>query len=308
MVQNRAGSIPELRVYIQTVTQIMFDTVEEFIDPYKSYIREQIISSRELDNSFLLLLGSGMRIEGKILKMAAAVELFNLSLLMHESVFYKPKMANKQHISDSERATIFMMAGDLLIYKALQMLAEIVSYDSLKKIIACSGTVGKGELKYLHQLDNQILTKTTYIQILKETGYLNAASLYIGMMETSAKFPLQEPIIIDLAAESFSIYSKLVKEVAAFKRKDYSEIKNGNASLPMLIAIEKKKLPLSKLATLPMDEMLTLIEQTKAVEAAEKIANEYKDKALQAFSDILPTQAVRTAEKIIDLLAEYQVQ
>lgn len=309
MVKIKASAIPELRVYIQTVTQIMYDTVEEFEDPFKGYIREQIISNRELDNSFLLLLGSGMRIEERILKIAAGIELLNLSMQMHESTFYRPQMIFERHIKqDEERNSIFTMAGDLLIYKSLQMLTEQVNYDSLKKVILCTGAVAKGELKYLRELSGHRLTQTGYIEILKQTGYINSASLHIGMHETAGGRKPPESLIIDIAAESFSIYSKLIKEVAAFKRKDFSEIKMGNAAMPLLIALEAKKIDPHQLSTYTLEKVLDMIETSGAVEATCDLADTYRNKALNAFREILPSQAVRTAEKIIDILAEFQNQ
>ena len=302
MNDNKSYALPELDVYVKTVRQIMFDSVEEFAQPYRDYMIKYIEESRELDNSFLFLLGSGMRIENKVFKIAAGLELFNIALAMHETLFAL-SLNRPDELLDKQSTSLCVISGDFLIYKCLAVLSDLIKYDSLKKIIKSTGVIATGELRHLNVVQNFEITKNDYLKSLKATGFLNAASLSIGLNESFAFRETPDKIVIDLATESFSVYSHLVKEVNLIR---HNNVKHKREILmPIIIAMEDKIIDQNQVVNYSLEQIITILQECKAIDTTLDIALEYKESALSAFSKIIPNQSVIVVKKMIDYLADY---
>lgn len=241
--------------------------------------------------------------------LAAMIEFFHTATLLHDDVVDESTLRRGKQTANSiwgSKASI--LVGDYLFTQSVQLMVEVGNSEILKLIADTSLQISCGEVKQLSNRHNPALSFEEYFEVIRaKTALLFASSAGIGPILTESPQNVRDNMyayglhlgnafqLIDDALDYCSDAKTLGKNIG-------DDLADGKATLPLIHALqhgtpkqqEQIKRSLKEGSLDYLDDILTALEDTKAIEYTQKIAEEEIDKALSALS-ILPESPSKAA-------------
>ncbi len=241
--------------------------------------------------------------------LAAMVEFFHTATLLHDDVVDESTLRRGRQTANSiwgSKASV--LVGDYLFTQSVQLMVEVGITEILDLLANTSHQISCGEVKQLANRHNPALTFDDYFDVIRaKTALLFAAAACIGPILSKAPLEVQESLyqyglhlgnafqLIDDALDYCSDTETLGKNIG-------DDLADGKATLPLIHALQngtetqkqqiKDSLRMGNLNYLP--EILSAIEETKAIGYTKSIAAQEVDQALSALS-VLPESKYKSA-------------
>ncbi|BEP18511.1 geranylgeranyl diphosphate synthase [Pyrofollis japonicus] len=265
----------------------------------------------------------------KALPFAAAVELVHNFTLIHDDIMDKDKFRRGvPTVHELWGEAMAITAGDLLFAKAFEVLSDAESKGiphnritrALRTLAHAAAVIAEGQAMDMMFEELEDVDIDDYFQMIyKKTGALFEASAVLGgLVATSDESILSS---LSLYGRNLGIAFQIRDDILGVAGKEeeigkpvYSDIREGKKTIVIIYALsqlegeEKEKL-MSVLGNRQanreeLEEAANLIHKSGAIEYAEKLANEYAEKAISALS-VLPDN---DAKKILIDLARFAAQ
>ena len=239
--------------------------------------------------------------ENKILALAAAIEMLHTATLIHDDIVDDSDLRrNLPTVRARFGNATAVYAGDYLFVACFRMMANYAT--SMKSLQMNSRSMEKILAGELGQMDKHYYTEVTIDDYLEnisgKTAELFALSCAIGAFESGSTqmFAKKASEIGHDIGMAFQILDDILdysQDRDAIGKPVLEDVRQGIYSLPLLYALEQNptalKPLLAKKEQMTPDEALAvlhIVEETKGVERAQKLATKYTDDALKAIQKL----------------------
>lgn len=318
-------SVLEIRSLVQddfaAMNQLMLCMVQNEMSMVDDLANHVIQSGGKRLRPLIVLLSSlACGYSGKQhIKLAAMIEFFHTATLLHDDVVDESTLRRGRQTANTiwgSKASI--LVGDYLFTIYLKLMLEVGNVDIMHLLANITHQVTCGELKQLANRFHDDLAVEDYFDVIRaKTSLLFAASAAIGAIISGADKKTEEALyayglhlgnafqLIDDALDLCSDSKTLGKNIG-------DDLADGKATLPMLYALQlgtaaQQTLIRHSLKTGSrenLDEILTIIKETNAIQHTQQIAADEIVNALSALS-ILPASPYRdNLEKIAHFAAK----
>lgn len=241
--------------------------------------------------------------------LAAMIEFFHTATLLHDDVVDESTLRRGRETANEiwgSKASI--LVGDYLFTQSVQLLVSINHWSIIRLLADTSHQISCGEVKQLVNRHNPAVSLSDYLDVIRaKTALLFAAAAAIGPLLGHANEATQKSMydyglhlgnafqLIDDALDYCSDKHTIGKNIG-------DDLADGKATMPLLHAL-KHGTPEQKLVIehslkegglTHLDEILSAIESTKAIEFTKNYAAQEVDYALTALQ-ILPESAYKQA-------------
>ncbi|GGI66631.1 polyprenyl synthetase family protein [Enterococcus alcedinis] len=253
--------------------------------------------------------------ENKILALAAAIEMLHTATLIHDDIVDDSDLRrNLPTVRARFGNATAVYAGDYLFVACFRIMADYAT--SMKSLQMNSRSMEKILAGELGQMDKHYYTEVTVDDYLEnisgKTAELFALSCAIGAFESGSTkmFSKKASEIGHNIGMAFQILDDILdysQDRDAIGKPVLEDVRQGIYSLPLLYALEQNptalKPLLAKKEQMTPDEALAvlhIVEETKGVERAQKLATKYTDDALKAIQK-LPNHPDGVKETLLEI-------
>lgn len=316
MWQDYPNLVPELEMTIQ----LMENSVKLKNKSVEKAILDMIHSGGKLLRPAYQLLffqfGPNQDVK-KATSLAAAIEMLHTATLIHDDVVDRSELRrNLPTINAQFDNTTAVYAGDYLLISCFKLLADYtqtlnslqINSRNIEKIL--DGELGQMNNRY--RLDGTI---DEYLEnISGKTAELFALSCGIGALESgcSEKFSKKCGEIglnIGLAFQIIDDLLDYTQSSEKIGKPVLEDVRQGIYSLPLLYALQENKAQLcpyllkkEQMTTADAQAVWQIVQQSKGIEKAKKLASDYTNKALKAIEK-LPDTPKQTKTHLYNLTA-----
>ncbi len=245
--------------------------------------------------------------------LAAVIELIHTATLLHDDVVDESDLRRGRETANSmfgNQASV--LVGDYLYSRAFQMMVEVGEMRVMDVLSDTTNQIAAGEVLQLMNVNDPDVTEASYYQVIeRKTAILFAAATQLAAIlcnsdattETAFKeYGMQLGIAFQLVDDALD-YAANTAELGKNVGDDLAE---GKPTLPLIHALENTDANGQNLirnaiengGLEQMNEILTIIETTGAIEYTYQAAQKAVDKAIQAL-DALTNSTYKQA--LIDL-------
>lgn len=245
-------------------------------------------------------------------QVASIIEYIHTASLMHDDVIDEAEYRRHQKTSHKiwgNKTTI--LAGDYILAKALEQLANLQNTDLLKLITRAVAALAKGEiLQLLHSIENNSIKK--YLEIIElKTANLMASAMQAGGILTGQKEKMQQQLFC--CGKNLGMAFQITDDILDYQGqttgkeigKDFQEKKITLPLCKLLSAsnlLEKEKVreifSQEKINNSDLQEILGLMQKKDVFSTCLKEAQKYK---LQAQEFILQLPKNPYQKTLLDL-------
>lgn len=236
---------------------------------------------------------------------AVSLELIHMATLVHDDVVDDSKLRRgKPTVKQLYGNRVAMYTGDYILARALESITEIQDpriHQLLSKTLVevCVGEIE--QIKYKYNWDQQL--RDYLRRIKRKTALLIATSCKLGAIaghasNKDAQRLYQYGYYIGMSYQIIDDILDFTASVKELGKPTASDLLQGNITLPVLFAMtdEKFNTRLRKTFAHPhavserdLNELITMLMSTDAIEKSYEISDRYLDKALKVL-DKLPNQ------------------
>jgi len=270
----------------------------------------------------LVLLASryGDRHYEEVAKTAVTLELIHMASLVHDDVLDDSDVRRgAQTVKARWNNRVAMYTGNFIFAKALNMVAEIEHPQTHQILSHSLKEICLGELKQIEDQYNWNQTIRHYLRRIKsKTALLLAVSCQLGAMSAGASTAICRDLyyfgyyigmsyqIIDDILDFVSTEEELGKPVA-------SDIRQGNVTLPTLIALRKNQRVAKQLLMLlkipnksdeDWNKVIQLIRDSGSINEAEEISARFTNKAYQRLKRLPDVEVTKQMHWIADYMSK----
>ncbi len=300
---------------------------EQDMQAVNQLIQEQVSSDVALINQlgFYIVNSGGKRIRPLITvlaaravgiqnqdhhKLAAIIEFIHTATLLHDDVVDESTMRRGRETANAvfgNQASV--LVGDFLYTRSFQMMVELKRMRVMEILSNSTNVIAEGEVLQLMNCNDPDTTEESYLQVI----YSKTARLFEAATQLAAVLTDQSEAV-ERAMQDYGRYLgtafQLVDDILDYAADAEEMGKNvgddlaeGKPTLPLLYAMwhgseQQKELIRSAIEHnngLPhLQEILSAMEQTGALDYTKKLALEAADKAIDALS-ILPDSEYKQA-------------
>ena len=243
--------------------------------------------------------------ENAHINLAAAIEYFHTATLLHDDVIDESatrrgrKTANNVFGSKPS-----ILVGDYLFTRAFQLMLSAKKIPVLQVLADASNTITRGEVLQLSHCNNPNVSEQDYLQVIHDkTAILFAAASKIGALLTE-----QTNATVD-AMHAFGVHLgnafQIVDDILDYRADEETlgkslgdDLAEGKLTLPLIYAMNKANDAQRNFIIQTVSDgdhhnlsgILSIIDETKAVETSYQVAQREVDNALSALSAIPPNQ------------------
>ena len=258
--------------------------------------------------------GKENRSQKAIKSVAVALELIHMATLVHDDVVDDATLRRGhptiKHTYDNR---IAMYTGDYILARALEVVTTIEDAELHQVLSKTLVKVVEGEFDQLRDQYNLQQNLRTYLQRIKrKTALLIATSCKLGAIAAGAKREhvrhlYQYGYYVGMSFQIIDDILDITASPEQLGKPTGSDLLQGNITLPVLCAMEdkhfKKQLQAlfqhpEKISQQDIDEILSLLVETDAIERSYRLSNLYLEKANTALNK-LPQKDAKTALQII---------
>ncbi|MFN3560589.1 MAG: polyprenyl synthetase family protein [Chloroherpetonaceae bacterium] len=242
---------------------------------------------------------------------AALVELLHTATLIHDDVVDTADMRRGlPAINALWKNKVAVLMGDYLLSRGLLLALKHKDYRFLEIISDAVKRMSEGELLQIEKTRSLDIDEATYFKIISDkTASLISTSCEIGSVSASSDFNVQQKL--RACGEAIGIAFQIQDDILDYLGKSSKtgkpvggDIKEKKITLPLIYALEnadtqKRKqiiamLKSDKKRTLFSQEIITFTTEYGGIEYAEKTAQKFVQKALDALSSF-PASPSKTA-------------
>lgn len=251
--------------------------------------------------------------------LAAMVEFFHTASLLHDDVIDESTLRRGQETANEiwgSKASI--LVGDYLFTQSVQLMVNVGNWSILRLMANTSHQISCGEVKQLANRHNPALSVNDYLDVIRaKTALLFAASACMGGLLTNCDEGLEKALytyglhlgnafqLIDDALDYCADAKTIGKNIG-------DDLADGKVTMPLLHALHAGHPEHQKLIRQSVQEgglknltdILSAIEDTKAIEFTRNFAAKEIDLALSALQ-ILPPSIYK---KALTELAEFAIE
>ncbi|MGM0411584.1 MAG: polyprenyl synthetase family protein, partial [Bacillota bacterium] len=186
--------------------------------------------------------------KNKIYEIAAGIEIFHMSTLVHDDIIDKASIRRGAETAQKKfgnKMAVFI--GDYLLSKTLEIFEKNLSSHSKKKLSKIVRLICEGEIAQHNNKFNYNLTVVDYFRrIRKKTALLFAYSMYLGAYESNVRgkklhhlynFGLEMGMAFQIEDDLLDFSGD--KDLAG--KKVNQDLKNGIYTLPVILLLEDEK-------------------------------------------------------------------
>lgn len=241
---------------------------------------------------------------------AAIIEFIHTATLLHDDVVDESEMRRGRETANALFGnSASVLVGDFLYTRSFQMMTKLNNMKVMNILSDATNIVAEGEVLQLMNCNDPDTTEESYMQVI----YCKTAKLFEAATRLAAVVS-DQPNDVELAMQDYGKYLgtafQLVDDIMDYTADAKEMGKNvgddlaeGKPTLPLLYAMnrgtEQQKLLIRDAIEHctgmdHLDDILTAMKETGALEYTQKIAEQEADKAIKSL-DILPETPFKDA-------------
>lgn len=254
-----------------------------------------------------------------LVTLAAVVEFFHISSLLHDDVIDNASIRRNQptaHTIWGNKTTI--LVGDYLFSKAFHMLATLNNNNIMSVLAKASNTITKGEVQQLLYTNNPDVTMQEYISIIHhKTAVLFEAAAQMGPLLAKAK-----PEHVNALGQygkylgrAFQIVDDILDYQPSNKnlgKNIGNDLAEGKLTIPLIYAMQQGnqqqaetiRQAIRQSSTKNLPQIQAIIKETAAMEKSRELALEQLTTAKQALQSLPPSIYVSALEELVDSIVD----
>jgi octaprenyl-diphosphate synthase len=274
---------------------------------------------KRLRPMLVLLSASAFNYQGNDhIKLAAIIEFIHTATLLHDDVVDASELRRGQQTANSiwgNEASV--LVGDFLYSRAFQLMAELKNMRVMEILSTATNIIAEGEVLQLLNCYEPNTTETNYLRVIRsKTAKLFEAGAQLGAVITEqsanneqaiAKYGMHLGTAFQLIDDVLD-YSSNSEEIGKNIGDDLAE---GKPTLPVIYALkhgtaEQQELLRDSIKNGKKDninEVISIINSTKAIDYTTKVARQEADMAIAALTT-LPSSPYTDA---LYALAEFSI-
>ncbi|MFO6423711.1 octaprenyl diphosphate synthase [Motilimonas sp. KMU-193] len=243
-------------------------------------------------------------------QLAAIIEFIHTATLLHDDVVDESELRRGRETANNlfgNAASV--LVGDFLYTRSFQMMTELENMKVMNILSDATNVIAEGEVMQLINCNDPDTTEASYMQVI----YCKTARLFEAATHLMAVISNQDPAI-EQAMQDYGKYLgtafQLIDDVMDYTADAKEMGKNvgddlaeGKPTLPLIRALQQgdpaQQQRIREAIELGngmdhLDEILTILKQTKSIEYTQQRAQEEADKAIAALA-ILPESEYKQA-------------
>jgi len=240
---------------------------------------------------------------------AAVIEFIHTATLLHDDVVDASELRRGKETANSiwgNEASV--LVGDFIFSRSFEMMVQIGSMRIMEILSGTSNKIAEGEVLQLLNCNDPDTTEQKYMQVIQcKTAKLFSSAAQIGAV--LAGRPESEELALEKYGMHLGTAFQIVDDVLDYRADSEAMGKNvgddlaeGKPTLPLIYALsqgnDEQKSILREVIKEgdrnKLEQVLTIISQTKALEYTEKMAFQEAENAKQALQ-CLPNSDYKTA-------------
>ena len=251
-------------------------------------------------------------------QVAAIVEFIHTATLLHDDVVDSSELRRGKETANSiwgNEASV--LVGDFIFSRSFEMMVTVGDLRVMEILSSTSNMIAEGEVLQLMNCNDPETTEQQYMQVIQcKTAKLFGAAAQLGAI--LADKPSEEELALEAYGMHLGTAFQLIDDVLDYRADSDTMGKNvgddlaeGKPTLPIIHAIKNASADqakqLSDIITNGdrdnLEQVLSIIKETHALEYTEKAAQQEADKAKKSLQS-LPDSEYKTA---LISLAEFSV-
>jgi octaprenyl-diphosphate synthase len=242
-------------------------------------------------------------------ELAAAVEFIHTATLLHDDVVDESALRRGRQTANTMFGNAAsVLVGDFLYSRAFQMMVGVNRMHVLEVLADATNVIAEGEVLQLMNMHDPDLSVEDYLRVIRyKTAKLFEASARLGAVLADAGQAVEEACAD--YGRSLGTAFQLVDDLLDYEGDALSmgktvgdDLREGKPTLPLLLAMarcseDERQLMRHAIEhghTLRLDDILTIVRRTGALQATREAARAEADKACAALS-VLPDTSARKA-------------
>lgn len=245
--------------------------------------------------------------------LATAIEIIHMATLIHDDIIDDAKLRRGGETLHSMLGSdVAVYTGDFLFTRAFMLIADIAEINLMKDIsrgiaYICTGEIDQNEQRYSKA--------TTIRQYLKRISGKTAALFAVSLASGSYKTGCPKKIVnkLGVIGKNIGMAFQIIDDVLDFTSKEnsigkpaFNDVAQGVYTLPVIFALNSKykreaEAALDMMSKDAGESLRQVLDKSKAIDRAYKIAMKYVDKARKKTME-LPDVASR--QIILDIIEQ----
>lgn len=275
-------------------------------------VSELVESGGKRLRPLLVILASkfGSAEKDQIYKIAAGIEIFHMSTLVHDDIIDDASIRRGSDTVQKKfgnKTAVFI--GDYLLSKSLELFEDNLSAHSKKRLSKIVRLICEGEITQHTNKFNKQLSVTDYLKrIRQKTALLFSYSMYLGAYESGLrgeilshlyKFGLELGMAFQIEDDLLDFSGE--EELAG--KKVNQDLQNGIYTLPVVMLLEDEKNRSQIISLLNNDnfaEVINLVHQKNKIEESREMVKKFILRARKHLSQLPDKRVKKELSKIID--------
>ena len=239
-------------------------------------------------------------------ELAAAVEFIHTATLLHDDVVDESALRRGRQTANAMFGNAAsVLVGDFLYSRAFQMMVGVNRMHVLEVLADATNVIAEGEVLQLMNMHDPDLSVEDYLRVIRyKTAKLFEASARLGAVLADAGHAVEEACAD--YGRSLGTAFQLVDDLLDYEGDTLSlgktvgdDLREGKPTLPLLLAMarcsdEERQLMRHAIEhgnTSRLDDILTIVRRTGALQATREAARAEADKACAALASLPDTSA-----------------
>jgi heptaprenyl diphosphate synthase len=291
--------------FLNSDIELIEKTLEDTVNADTSLLRESSLhllqaGGKRIRPIFVLLAGQfGEYDINKIKKAAVSLELIHMASLVHDDVIDDADLRRgKPTIKAKWNNKIAMYTGDYIFARSLEIMSELEEPAAHKVLANTIVEVCYGEIQQIkdkYRFDQNV--RDYFRRIKRKTALLISASSLIGAIVANVDEKHQKKLYLFgyYVGMSYQIIDDVLDFVGTEKelgKPAGGDLLQGNITLPVLFSMNQESIR-QKITTVhedmkkeELDEIITLIKNSNAINRSLEVSDMYLHKAMNAISDL----------------------
>ena len=239
-------------------------------------------------------------------ELAAAVEFIHTATLLHDDVVDESSLRRGRQTANAMFGNAAsVLVGDFLYSRAFQMMVSVNRMHVLEVLADATNVIAEGEVMQLMNMHDPDLSVEDYLRVIRyKTAKLFEASARLGAVLADAGHAVEEACAD--YGRSLGTAFQLVDDLLDYEGDALSmgktvgdDLREGKPTLPLLLAMarcsdEERQLMRHAIEhgnTSRLDDILTIVRRTGALQATREAARAEADKACAGLASLPDTSA-----------------
>ena len=239
-------------------------------------------------------------------ELAASVEFIHTATLLHDDVVDESSLRRGRQTANAMFGNAAsVLVGDFLYSRAFQMMVSVNRMHVLEVLADATNVIAEGEVMQLMNMHDPDLSVEDYLRVIRyKTAKLFEASARLGAVLADAGHAVEEACAD--YGRSLGTAFQLVDDLLDYEGDALSmgktvgdDLREGKPTLPLLLAMarcsdEERQLMRHAIEhgnTSRLDDILTIVRRTGALQATREAARAEADKACAALASLPDTSA-----------------